>query len=106
MMRSAFDIVRACASVLATTKSQPRSPAVIMLLTALPPAPPQPNTVILGLSSRISGILRLMVMLPLSECGRASVAALFGRSASGRDDDEFAAGHQKLSRNHLPTRVK
>jgi len=41
-MRSAFDMVSACASVLATTKSTPCSPAVIMLLTALPPAPPTP----------------------------------------------------------------
>jgi hypothetical protein len=62
MMRSAFDMLSAWASVLATTKSTPRSPAVIMLLTALPPAPPTPNTVIRGLSSRMSGILRLMVM--------------------------------------------
>jgi hypothetical protein len=62
MMRSALDVVSACASVLATTKSTPISPLVIMLLTALPPAPPVPNTVIRGLSSRMSGIFRLMVM--------------------------------------------
>src|SRR6266481_937430 len=62
MMRCAFDIVSACASVLATTKSTPCNPAVIMLLTALPPAPPTPNTVIRGFNSRMSGTLRLMVM--------------------------------------------
>src|SRR6266498_4952793 len=62
MMRSALEMVSACASVLATTKSQPTRPAVIMLLTALPPAPPTPNTVIRGLSSRMSGIFRLIVM--------------------------------------------
>src|ERR1700684_3987458 len=62
MMRSAFDVVSACASVLATTKSTPCRPDVIMLLTALPPAPPTPNTVIRGFSSRMSGILRLMLM--------------------------------------------
>src|SRR5207253_5734173 len=61
-MRSAFDEASAWASVLATTKSQPTSPELIMLLTALPPAPPTPNTVIRGLSSRISGIFRLIVM--------------------------------------------
>ncbi len=33
-----------------------------MLLTALPPAPPTPNTVIRGFNSRISGIFRLMLM--------------------------------------------
>src|ERR1044071_3241206 len=62
MMRSAFDMVSACASVLATTNSQPWSPLVIMLLTALPPAPPVPNTVIRGLSSRMSGLFKLMLM--------------------------------------------
>ena len=51
MMRCAFDMVSACASVLATTKSTPCNPAVIMLLTALPPAPPTPNTVIRGFNS-------------------------------------------------------
>src|SRR5436305_1462285 len=62
MMRSTLDRVSACASVLATTKSQPTRPAVTMLLTALPPAPPTPNTVIRGLSSLMSGIFRLIVM--------------------------------------------
>src|ERR1700733_9481703 len=42
-MRSAFDMVSAWASVLATTKSTPCRPALIMLLTALPPAPPTPG---------------------------------------------------------------
>ena len=55
MMRSARLIASACASVFATTKSTPESPASIMLFTALPPPPPTPNTVILGLSSRMSG---------------------------------------------------
>src|SRR6202167_3663777 len=66
MMRSAFDVVSACASVLATTKSTPCRPAPIMLFTALPPAPPTPNTVIRGFSSRMSGIFRLMVMVASS----------------------------------------
>src|ERR1043166_7048661 len=67
MMRSDFDKVSACASVLATTKSHPTRPAVIMLLTALPPAPPTPKTVMRGLSSRMSGIFRLMVMAASSK---------------------------------------
>src|SRR5262249_21898422 len=64
MMRSARVMVSACASVLATTKSTPCRPALIMLLTALPPPPPTPNTVIRGFSSVISGLCRLMVMVP------------------------------------------
>src|SRR4051812_16026599 len=84
MIRSAFDRVSACASVFATTKSQPTRPAVIMLFTALPPAPPTPNTVILGFNSRISGSFRLMVMAGLlSE--RTRLAGCVGRSAYGRN---------------------
>src|SRR4029077_12463783 len=41
----------------------PRSPAVIMLFTALPPPPPTPNTQIRGLSSVMSGFLRLIVIV-------------------------------------------
>ena len=62
MRRSAFDAISAWLSVLATTNSQPIRPERIMLLTALPPAPPTPNTVIFGFSSLISGIFRLMLM--------------------------------------------
>src|SRR6266404_1789063 len=54
MRRLAFDMVSACASVLATMKSTPCSPAAIMLLTALPPAPPTPNTIMRAFISRIS----------------------------------------------------
>src|SRR6266550_4161369 len=49
--------VCACASVLATMKSTPCSPAAIMLLTALPPAPPTPNTIMRAFISRISVML-------------------------------------------------
>src|SRR6188472_3671644 len=62
-MRCAFDMVSAWASVLATTKSTPCSPAVIMLLTALPPAPPTPKTVIRGFNSLMSGGVRLSAMV-------------------------------------------
>src|SRR5262249_29636600 len=61
--RSDFDIVSACASVFATTNSTPFRPAVIMLLTALPPPPPTPKTVMRGLSSVMSGFLRLIVIV-------------------------------------------
>src|SRR5262245_17035874 len=54
MMHLAFDVVSACASVLATINSTPCSPDVIMLLTALPPAPPTPNTTMRAFISRIS----------------------------------------------------
>src|SRR4029078_3084711 len=62
MRRSADKLAKACASVLATTNSTPFRPRSIMLLTALPPAPPTPKTVMRGLSSVRSGTLRLMVM--------------------------------------------
>jgi HlyD family secretion protein len=57
MTRSALDMVSACASVLATMKSTPCSPAAIMLLMALPPAPPIPNTIMRAFISRISVML-------------------------------------------------
>src|SRR5262245_21296809 len=93
MMRSAFEVVSACASVLATTKSTPCRPLVIMLLTALPPAPPVPNTVIRGLSSRISGIFRLMVMAaPFLRARRRSCGA-GGRLRRERGD---GFGHARI----------
>src|SRR5690606_5838315 len=51
----------ACASVLQTRKSHPSRPEEIMLLTALPPAPPTPTTVIFGdnLGTSVLWILRL-----------------------------------------------
>ena len=62
MMRSARDEVSACASVLATMKSTPQRPDTIMLLTALPPAPPTPATMMRGFSSLNSGAFRLIDM--------------------------------------------
>ena len=63
MMRSAREEVSACASVLATMKSTPERPETIMLLTALPPAPPTPHTMMRGFSSLSSGAFRLIDML-------------------------------------------
>jgi hypothetical protein len=67
MIRLARDEARACASVLATMKSTPERPAAIMLLTALPPAPPTPQTMMCGFNSFSLGAFRLMgIFLPLS----------------------------------------
>src|ERR1700735_1501606 len=63
MMRSARDDVSAWASVLATMKSTPERPETIMLLTALPPAPPTPQTMMRGFNSLSSGAFRLIDML-------------------------------------------
>ena len=72
MMRSAFELVSAWASVLATMKSTPTRPDTIMLLTALPPAPPTPQTMMRGFSSRSSGIFRLIVIAwPLVRSSRS-----------------------------------
>src|SRR5919197_5471430 len=98
MMRSALDSVSACASVLATTKSQPTRPAVIMLLTALPPAPPQPKTVIRGFSSRMSGDVRLMVM--------GASLQLRGAKAGGSDrSPAVALGVVSVAPGVVETRV-
>ena len=51
MRAPALACCSACASVLATTNSTPSNSFSIMLLTALPPAPPTPNTVIRGFNS-------------------------------------------------------
>ena len=53
---------RACASVFATTNSTPSRRLSIMLLTALPPAPPTPNTTIRGFSSERLGTVSLIDM--------------------------------------------
>src|SRR5688500_13221110 len=77
MRRSALVIESAWASVLATTKSTPCSPASIMLLTALQPAPPTPKTVILGFSSVMSGIFRLILIVLVLPPFRRAAAGLF-----------------------------
>src|SRR6185503_329029 len=63
MRRSALVEASACESVLATTNSTPCNPASIILLTALQPAPPTPKTVILGFSSVMSGVFKLMLIV-------------------------------------------
>jgi hypothetical protein len=69
ILRGAVDCCSACASVLQTTNSQPIRLDRIMLLTAFPPAPPIPITVMRGLSSCSSfGMLRLIIVVPLRAC--------------------------------------
>jgi len=65
ILRGALDCASDWASVFAMTNSTPSSFDEIMLLTALPPAPPTPRTVIRGFSSVISGALSLIVMTVL-----------------------------------------
>src|SRR3954462_6856439 len=57
-----------------------------MLLTALPPAPPTPNTVNRGFSSRISGIFRLMLIF--ASCLGARPATPPCRAGQRRPIDE------------------
>jgi len=61
--RSVRECASDCASVLQATNSTPSRCAVIMLFTALVPAPPTPTTVIRGLSSWVTGMLKLIVIL-------------------------------------------
>ena len=64
ILRGASEWASACPSVLATRKSTPSRFALIILLTALHPAPPTPITVIRGRSSCIvCGTVRLILML-------------------------------------------
>src|SRR5579871_2708412 len=74
MRRWAFDCARDCASVFATMNSTPSSLAEIILLTALPPAPPTPSTVMRGLNSVTSGTFNFMVMFVLQSWFRPDVA--------------------------------
>src|SRR5205085_3670177 len=68
--------------VVATMNSTPSSAALIMLLTAFPPAPPTPITVMRGLiSDSFWGRLRLMVITALSTQTRGY---LLGAAARAR----------------------
>ncbi len=101
MMRVALVMVSAWASVLATTKSTPSRPAVIMLLTAFPPPPPTPKTVMRGFSSVISGFCSLIVMVPflltLAASPSADLLQFFMTPPCGWK-------RQKLSFSHWPMR--
>src|SRR5579862_4361206 len=98
MIRSALDEVSAWASVLATMKSTPTSPDTIMLLTALPPAPPTPQTMIRGFSSRSSGAFKLIVILGLLTLRRPP--------APGLDCDSFSTLFSGLCALHLSEPVE
>jgi hypothetical protein len=64
MMRSALEVVSAWASA-GATGSAPARPLLIILLTALPPAPPHPNTVIRGFNSDVGSQIDGHGCLPL-----------------------------------------
>ena len=91
MRRSVSDCASDCASVLATTNSTPSRCDVIMLLTALHPAPPTPMTRIFGLSSCVAGTFKVMVMARLPFLlrfplfpSRLSAGLRSSRAATGR----------------------
>src|SRR5207237_3794472 len=68
----------------------------IMLLTALPPAPPTPKTVMRGLSSLMSGGVRLSAMVCLSiyarfDSPRPTAAELVKFQWAGKDSSEALA---------------
>src|SRR6056297_1259032 len=76
MRLSAWLWLKACASVLATTKSTPSRALSIMLFSALPPAPPTPNTVMRGFNSSCPGTERFKVMC-LSACYLSPIRSVF-----------------------------
>src|SRR6185369_17532299 len=83
MMRWDLDLVSACASVLATTKSTPCRPAAIMLLTALPPAPPTPNTVMRAFISQISVMLLMFYLQALRSASTMVAVVVWSSTTSG-----------------------
>src|SRR6516164_4736619 len=106
MIRSAREEVSACASVLETMKSTPDRPDTIMLLTALPPAPPTPHTMIRGFNSLSSGAFRLIDMLA-SSVGRppAPIGMRDLPSPTRLPPASASYAPQKLSLSHRPTRA-
>ena len=87
MICSACDDASAWASVLATRKSTPDRPEVIILLTALQPPPPTPQTMMRGFNSLSSGALRLIVICQAShQCVHDSTPLSFalGRPVAER----------------------
>ena len=79
---------------------RPAARRVIMLLTALPPAPPTPKTVIRGLSSVMSGILQIDRHGISSSC--LSWPSSPAAAARCRRRCPAALRRQKLSLNHCP----
>ena len=78
-----------------------------MLLTALPPAPPTPHTMIRGFNSRSSGALRLIDIAGLifSDAPPAPVDLKSVRSARAASGAPIALDRQKLCFSQRPTRA-
>src|SRR5881397_3826511 len=89
ILRAAADNDSACASVLVAMNSHPAMFERTILLTALPPAPPTPTTVIRGFSSCSSfGMLRLIILSPftplrLCSCPARPPPDLYGSGGGG-----------------------
>ena len=89
----------ACASVLHTRNWTPVSSRAIMLLTALPPAPPTPTTEIIGRSKLGCGATCGLsggggvTSFPGSDCAAACAGDAAGAAApAGVPDDDACAG--------------
>src|SRR5579859_277447 len=93
-MRSAFAEASAWASVLATMNSTPCSPEAIILLTALPPAPPTPSTIMRAFISRISVMLVIVASGFPRQAGIAGCRLLPHRLA--------VCGHQVCGQGSRP----
>ena len=104
MMRSAFDMVSAWASVLATTKSTPCSPARDHVVDGVAAGAADPEHGDPRLQLADVGDLQIDASwLPLHTRASATPPRRAGPPPAAADAS--MSGHQKLSRSHRPTRA-